>query len=55
MINTADMDIAMVREDPRLTEPSDGKRFNWRELIKKVEELGRPLSEEEAQPFLIVH
>ncbi len=53
MISTSDLDIAMISEDPRLTEPSDGKRYNWRELIDLVEELGRPLTEDETGRFLI--
>ena len=40
-------------KDTRLTEPSDGKRFQWREMIKEVENLGRPLTEKEIKKFEI--
>ena len=35
------------------TEPSDGKRFEWRKMIEKVKELGRPLTDEESKSFEI--
>ena len=34
--------------DYALTEPSDGKRYEWREMIDAVKALGRPLTDEEA-------
>lgn len=37
----------------RLTEPSNGKRFEWREMIEEVKKLGRPLKEEETKKFRI--
>ena len=35
------------------TEPSDGRRFEWRKMIEKVKELGRPLTDEESKSFEI--
>lgn len=46
-------DIADYAKDGRLTEPSDGKRYEWRKLIDAVNELGRPLTEEEAEQYWI--
>lgn len=39
--------------DGRLTEPSDGKRFEWRKMIDEVKKLGRPLTEDEAEKFRV--
>ena len=39
-------DIERFITDGRLTEPSNGKRLRWREMIENVK-LGRPLKEEE--------
>lgn len=39
--------------DGRLTEPSDGKRYEWRKMIDLVKQLGRPLTDEEAEEFRI--
>lgn len=39
--------------DGRLTEPSDGKHFKWREMIEEVKRLGRPLTETESEKYLI--
>lgn len=39
--------------DGRLTEPSDGKRFEWRKMIDEVKKLGRPLTEKESEEFRI--
>ena len=44
-------DIAYYAKDGRLCEPSDGKRYRMRDLIKERERLGRPLTEEEAKKF----
>lgn len=44
-------DIAEYAKDGRLTEPSAGKHFEWREMIDAVEILGRPLMEEEAEKY----
>ena len=35
------------------TEPSDCKHFEWRKMIEKVKELGRPLTDEESKSFEI--
>lgn len=37
--------------DGRLTEPSDGERYAWRDMIEQVKSLGRPLSNEELKRF----
>ena len=39
--------------DGRLTEPSDGKRYEWRKMIEKVKRIGRPLTDEESEEFRI--
>lgn len=39
--------------DGRLTEPSDGKKYSWREMISHVENLGRPLTKKEMEDFRI--
>lgn len=46
-------DIAYYAEDSRLTEPSDGKRYEWREMIEFSKKLGRPLTDGEAEKFRI--
>lgn len=46
-------DIAEYAMDGRLTEPSDGKSYEWRKMIELAERKGRPLTEEEAEQFLI--
>ena len=46
-------DIAYYATDSRLTEPSDGKRYQWRKMIELSKELGRPLTEEEAEEFRV--
>ena len=51
---TDDMhDIAYYAKDSRLTEPSDGKRYEWRKMTDLSKKLGRPLTEEEAEEFRI--
>lgn len=47
-------DIADYAEDTRLTEPSDGKRYEWRKMIDLFKQLGRPLTDEEAEQFRII-
>lgn len=37
--------------DGRLTEPSDGKRYDWGKMILRVEKLGRPLTNKETEDF----
>jgi len=46
-------DIAYYAKDSRLTEPSDGKRYEWRKMIEFSKELGRPLTDAEAEKFRI--
>ncbi|MCM1234485.1 MAG: hypothetical protein NC489_30665 [Ruminococcus flavefaciens] len=46
-------DIAYYAKDSRLTEPSDGKRYEWRKMIDLSKKLGRPLTDEEAEKFRI--
>ena len=46
-------DIAYYAKDSRLTEPSDGKRYEWRKMIELSKELGRPLTDAEAEEFRI--
>ena len=46
-------DIADYAKDGRLTEPSDGKRYEWRKMIDLVQQLGRPLTDKEAEQFRI--
>ena len=41
----------MSAKSGRLTEPSDGKRYEWRKMIESSRELGRPLTDEEAEEF----
>ena len=42
-------DIAYYATDSRLTGEPDGKRYEWRKMIERSKELGRPLTEEEAE------
>ena len=46
-------DITYYAKDGRLTEPSDGKRYEWRKMIEKVKKIGRPLTDEESEEFRI--
>lgn len=46
-------DIAYYSKDSRLTEPSDGKRYEWRKMIELSKELGRPLTDKEAEEYRI--
>ncbi len=46
-------DIAYSASDSRLTEPFDGKRYEWRKMIELSKELGRPLTDAEAEEFKI--
>lgn len=40
-------------KDGRLTEPSDGKRYEWRKVIDEVKRLGRPLTDAELEKFKV--
>ncbi len=44
-------DISKYSDDSRLTVPNDGQKYNLQEMIKASEELGRPLSDSEAEKF----
>ena len=46
-------DIAYYAKDSGLTEPSDGKRYEWRKMIELSKELGRPLTDAEAETFRV--
>lgn len=46
-------DISYYAKDSRLTEPSDGKRYEWRKMIELSKKLGRPLTDEEAEIFRV--
>ena len=46
-------DIAYYAKDSRLAGPSDGKRYEWRKMIEFSKELGRPLTDVEAEEFRI--
>ncbi len=46
-------DLTDYAKDGRLTEPADGQRYEWRKMIDLVKQLGRPLTEKEAEQFRI--
>ena len=45
------VNIEKYANDGRLTESSDGKRYNWRKIISRVEKLGRPLTQREVEDY----
>ena len=47
------IDLEQYAKDSRLTEPSDGKIFDYRKMLEVVKQLGRPLTEKEAEDFRI--
>ena len=47
------VDLEQYADDGRLTEPSDGKRYDRRKMIDKVEKLGRPLNNIETERYRI--
>jgi hypothetical protein len=47
------IDIEKYSDDTRLTEPSDGKIFDYRRMLDIVNQLGRPLNDKEAEQFRI--
>lgn len=47
------INLEKYANDGRLTEPSDGTRFEWRKMIDEVKKLGRPLMEKESEKFRI--
>lgn len=47
------IDLEQYAKDGRLTEPSDGMVFEYREMLKVVKEIGRPLTKQEAEQYKI--
>lgn len=47
------IDLESNLTDSRLTEPSNGQRFKWREMIREAERLGRPLTENETKAYKV--
>ena len=47
------VNLEQYADDGRLTEPTNGKRYDWRKMIDMVEKLGRPLNEKEVENFRI--
>lgn len=47
------IDLESFAKDSRLTEPSDGKIFDYRKMLEPVKKLGRPLTDKEAEQFRI--
>lgn len=45
--------LEQYAEDGRLTEPSDGKVFDYRKMLGIVEQIGRPLTAQEAEKYRI--
>lgn len=46
-------DIAYYAADSRLTAEPDGKRYDWSAMIQRFKELGRKLTDEEAEQYRI--
>ena len=46
-------DIAYYATDGRLTAEPDGKRYDWAAMIERFKELGRKLTDEEAEQYRI--
>lgn len=46
-------DISYYATDGRLTAEPDGKRYRWNEMIGKYRELGRTLTEDEANAYRV--
>ena len=51
--NYGKIDLESRLEDGRLTERSDGKRFEWRKMIAEVKRSGRPLNKDEVEKYRI--
>lgn len=47
------INLEQYSADGRLTVQSDGKVFNYREMIKVVRQKGRPLTKQEAEQYRI--
>lgn len=46
-------DIAYYATDSRLTAEPDGRRYDWIAMIQRFKELGRKLTDEEAEQYRI--
>lgn len=46
-------DITYYAKDGRLTAEPDGKKYEWKKMIERFKQLGRPLTEEESEEFRI--
>ena len=51
--NSSAHDIAYYAPDGRLTAEPDGKRYRWNEMIGRYRELGRTLTEDEADAYCV--
>lgn len=47
------INLEQYAKDSRLTESSDGKIFDYRKMFEIIKQLGRPLTEKEAENFRI--
>lgn len=47
------VNLEQYSSDSRLTEPSDGKVYDYRKMLKKINVLGRSLTKEEAENYRI--
>lgn len=47
------IDDRTVSKDGRFTEPSNGVKYDIRSMLKRVKELKRSLTEDEAKEFII--
>ena len=47
------VNLEQYSSDSRLTEPSDGKVYDYRKMLKRVKALGRLLTKEEAENYRI--
>lgn len=51
--NSSAHDISYYALDGRLTAEPDGERYRWSEMIGKYRELGRTLTEDEADAYRV--
>lgn len=51
--NNSLIDLEKYAKDGRLTEPTDGRVFDYKKMLDIVKKLGRPLTEEEAEKYRI--
>ncbi|MBP3579085.1 MAG: hypothetical protein J6K15_13330 [Lachnospiraceae bacterium] len=47
------VNLEQYSSDSRLTEPSDGKVYDYRKMLEKINVLGRSLTKEEAENYRI--